>query len=312
VPLSLRRGEVTAVLERHEGLARVEVDGVLCVAYPRLTGPVALGDEVVVNTQARDLDLGSGGFDLLYANLTRGLGLAAEEGAHVMKLPYAPGQFATRHAEEDGVPAEALDGLPVVCCSLHSQVAPVCAALAGLRVAYVQVAGGALPVSLSDAVRALKARGLLGVAVASGACFDGDVQCVTTPSAFLWAKANGYQAVVCAIGPGIVGTATRFGHGGIAAAEAIDAASALGGTAFLAQRVSGADERDRHRGTSHHTQAVLALSRGDVTVAPTQADGWREACAGLPLSHMGRGPDDDPGFFEAAFAAGDLARRSLG
>jgi hypothetical protein len=30
---------------------------------------------VVVNTQARDLGLGSGGFDVLYVNLTRGLGL---------------------------------------------------------------------------------------------------------------------------------------------------------------------------------------------------------------------------------------------
>ena len=33
-----------------------------------------------------------------------------------------------------------------------------------------------------------------------------------------------------------------------------------------------------------------------------------DACAGLPLSHMGRGPDDDPAFFAAAFAAGRLAR----
>ena len=46
--------------ERHEGLVRLEVDGAACVAYPQLTGPVALGDEVLVNTQARDLGLGSG------------------------------------------------------------------------------------------------------------------------------------------------------------------------------------------------------------------------------------------------------------
>ena len=57
MPLSLRRGVVTAVLERHEGVARVEVDGVPCVGYPLLTGPVALGDEVIVNTQARDLSM---------------------------------------------------------------------------------------------------------------------------------------------------------------------------------------------------------------------------------------------------------------
>src|SRR6266496_4539636 len=100
MPLSLRRGTVTAVLERHEGLVRVEVDGTACIAYPGLTGPVALGDEVLVNVQARELELGSGGFDVLYANLTRGLGLPAAEGAHVIKLPYAPTQFAAVHAEE--------------------------------------------------------------------------------------------------------------------------------------------------------------------------------------------------------------------
>jgi hypothetical protein len=36
--------------------------------------------------------------------------------------------------------------------------------------------------------------------------------------------------------------------------------------------------------------------------------GWRDACEGLLLEHMGRGPDDDPWFFASAFAAGKLAR----
>src|SRR5688572_3346193 len=120
MPLGLRRGTVTAVLESHDGLLRLEVDDVSCVAYPRLTGPVEVGDDVLVNEQARLLGLGSGGFDVLYANLTRGLGLPAEEGAHVMKLPYTPGQFATRHAEEGSVLSDDLSGMPVVCCSLHS------------------------------------------------------------------------------------------------------------------------------------------------------------------------------------------------
>src|SRR6266508_6740018 len=148
--VSLRRGTVTAILERHEGLARIEVDGEPCIAYPRLTGPVALGDEVLVNVQARGLELGSGGFDVLYANLTSGLELDPEPGAHVMTLPYTPLQAAVEHAEEGAdALAEALDGLPVVCCSLHSQVAPVCAGIGeGVRVAYVQLAGGALAVSL--------------------------------------------------------------------------------------------------------------------------------------------------------------------
>ena len=310
MPLSLRRGAVTAVLERHEGLARIEVDGVPCVAYPTLTGPVALGDEVIVNTQARDLGLGSGGFDVLYANLTRGLGLAAEAGAHVMKLPYTPGQLAARHAEEDEPLAESLDGMPVVCCSLHSQLAPVCAALAGRRVVYVQLEGGALPAALSDSVRELKERRLVEAAVTVSPCLGGDADCVSVWSALAWAKASGADAAVCAIGPGIVGTGTRLGHGGTAAAAAANAALALGGCPILAARVSEADSRDRHRGLSHHSQAVLELVLGDVAVGEN-GEGWEEACKGLSLSHMGRGPAEDPAFFAAAYAAGRLARQAL-
>jgi hypothetical protein len=325
--LSLRRGTVTAIAERYEGLVRCEVEGEPCVAYPDLTGPVALGDEVIVNVQARDLGLGSGGFDVLHANLTRGLGLVPQPGTHVMKLPYTPLQFAAHHAEESRPLADALAGLPVVCCSLHSQVAPACAALSGSRVAYVQVPGGALPLGLSDTVRALRERELLSASVSVGACFAGDVESVTAASALAWAAAEKFDAVVCAIGPGILGTASRLGHGGLAAADAANAASALGGAPVLAVRVSGGDERERHRGVSHHTRAVVELCLGEVKVAwpagldappwltnrlEVDASGWREACAGLPLEHMGRGPDDDPWFFESAFAAGTLARQLLG
>ena len=78
MPLSLRRGTVTAIVERHDELVRLQVDGTACIAYPRVTGPVEVGDDVVVNVQARELALGSGGFDVLHANLTRGLGLEPE------------------------------------------------------------------------------------------------------------------------------------------------------------------------------------------------------------------------------------------
>jgi Protein of unknown function (DUF3866) len=313
VPLSLRRGAVTAVLERHEGLARIEVDGEPCIAYPTLTGPVALGDEVVVNTQARTLGLGSGGFDVLYLNLTRGLGLAPEPAAHVVKLPYTPAQVALPHAEESGPAGFRLDGMPVVCCSVHSQVAPVCAALAGRRVAYVQLEGGALPLALSDSVRALRERALVAATASVGACFGGDVECVSPWSALAWAKAADHDVAVCSVGPGIVGTGSRLGHGGLAAATAANATIGLGGRAVVAARISEADDRERHQGVSHHTRAVLDLCLGDVVVADdADAEGWEEACAGLPLSHMGRGPDEDGAFFASAYAAGVAARRLLG
>jgi hypothetical protein len=324
--LSLRRGVVTAVSERHAGLVRCDVDGQPCVAYPDVTGAVAVGDDVVVNEQARALGLGTGGFDVLHANLTRGIGLAANAGAHVMKLPYTSAQFAARHAEEDAALPSSLGGLPVVCCSLHSQVAPVAAALAGLRVAYVQLPGGALPLPLSDTVRELRARELIASSCSVGGCFGGDVECVTVASALAWASLE-HDVVVCAIGPGIVGTASRLGHGGLAAADAANAAAALRGRPVLAVRVSSGDERERHRGVSHHTQAVVELCLGDPEIAwpagleapewlPRRTDvdagEWREACEGLALAHMGRGPDADPWFFASAFAAGKLARGGIG
>lgn len=311
MPLSLNRGVVTAIVEEHADFVRLEVDGVACVAYPSLTGPVEVGDEVIVNVQARELALGSGGFDVLHANLTRGLGLPVGADAHVMTLPYTSLQRAVRHVEEDGPLAESLEGLPVVCCSLHSQVVPVCAALAGVRVAYVQVAGGALPVSLSDSLRVLRERGLVEVAVAAAPCVDADVQAVTVHSALAWCAARGVDVVVCAVGPGIVGTGTVLGHGAVAAAEAANATVALGGRAIVAPRLSAADPRARHRGVSHHTETVLRLCASPPAVPSQDAiaePGWREACAGLPLSHMGRGADGDPVFFAAAFAAGRLAR----
>jgi hypothetical protein len=327
MPLSLRRGTVTAIVEEAGRLARIEVDGVACVAYPRLTGPVEVGDEVLVNVQSRELGLGSGGFDVLHANLTRGLDLGVEPGAHVMTLPYTSLQSAARFVEEDASLAESLAGMPVVCCSLHSQVAPAVAGVGeGVRVAYVQLPGGALPVSLSDSVRRLEERGLVEVAVACGACFDGDVQAVGVASALAWVVAHGFDVAVCSIGPGIVGTGSPLGHGGLAGADAANAASALGGSAVLAVRVSHGDPRERHRGVSHHTRAVVELAIGDRRVAwpagleapewltdreDVDVSGWRDAREGLVLEHMGRGPDDDPWFFASAFAAGRLARTLL-
>jgi len=328
MPLSLRRGTVTAIVEELDGLARIEVDGESCVAYPRLTGAVEVGDDVLVNVQARELGLGSGGFDVLHANLTRGLGLGPAPDAHVMTLPYTPVQAAVRFVEEDGELAASLDGMPVVCCSLHSQVVPAAAGVGeGVRVAYVQLAGGALPVALSDSVRALKSRGLVETAIAAGASVGGDVQAVGVASALAWAAAHGFDIAICSIGPGIVGTGSPLGHGGLAAAEAANAASALGGSPVLAVRVSDRDTRERHRGVSHHTRAVLDLAIGRREVAwpagleapdwleereEVDVSGWREACEGLPLEHMGRGRDDDPWFFASAFAAGRLARGKLG
>ena len=218
--------------------------------------------------------------------------------------------------------------MPVVCCSLHSQVVPAAAGVGeGVRVAYVQLAGGALPVALSDSVRALKSRGLVETAIAAGASVGGDVQAVGVASALAWAAAQGFDVAICSIGPGIVGTGSPLGHGGLAAAEAANAASALGGSPVLAVRVSRARcPRAAPRRLASHACSARPRDRRREVAWPTgletpdwldereevDVSGWREACEGLPLEHMGRGRDDDPWFFASAFAAGRLARGKLG
>jgi hypothetical protein len=217
--------------------------------------------------------------------------------------------------------------MPVVCCGLHSQLAPLVAGIGvGVRVAYAQLGGGALPVALSDVVRLLKTRQLLESAIAVAPCLDGDAQALTVASALAWARAKGFDVVVCGVGPGIVGSGSGLGHGGLAVAEAANAAAALGGRAIVAVRYSTSDSRERHRGVSHHTRSALRLVLGPREVAwprgldrdaalgevvEVDVEGWRDACSSLPLTHMGRGPSDDPWFFACAFAAGRHARALL-
>src|ERR1700694_1530287 len=43
------------------------------IADVALVGRAEVGDELIVNVQALDLGLGSGGFDVVHVNLTRGL-----------------------------------------------------------------------------------------------------------------------------------------------------------------------------------------------------------------------------------------------
>jgi len=154
---------------------------------------------------------------------------------------------------------------------------------------------------------------LLAIAIAVAPCLDGDADCVTSAGALAHAVATGCDAIVCSVGPGIVGTGSRLGHGALALADAANVAAALGGRPILAVRQSDADARDRHRGVSHHAETLLQLALADIAVPDVaHGEGWEAACAGLPLSHMGRGADEDPAFFRAAYAAGVTARRLVG
>ncbi len=295
--LVLRRGTVTAAEPVDGPEQQLRVDDRPAVADVEMVGPCEVGDDVVVNGQAVDLELGSGGFDIVHVNLTRGLGGAGIEGAHVMKLNYSSLQHAV--LPQDGEAAST----PVGVFSLHGQLAPMCWAIGqagpGTRVGYVQTAGGALPGGHSRVVRELGDRGLLHVHVTAGPCY-GAIEAITTIGAIARA-AQDADVVLCGPGPGILGSASRLGHGGMVALDSAHAALALGCEVVLCARMSESDPRERHQGVSHHTQTVLDLLLKPVTCITEPADATAYLASGLPTRNMGR---EDPAFFGAAIAAG--------
>jgi hypothetical protein len=332
--LKLRRGVVVSA----EPL-EVEVDGPHRRAWADevLLGEMREGDEVVVNLVALDLGLGSGGFDVVHVNLTRGLEGGAEEGAHVMKMNYTSLQHPvelvdrpnSRFQIEEIRPKGTRRLAPVAVLPLHGHLAPAAWAAAqaapGLRVGYVQTGGGALPGSFSRDVKQLRERGLLAGHITAAPAYGGEHEALSTVGA-LDAAANelNWDAILVGPGPGIIGSDTAYGHGGMAALDNAHAALSLGLPTLISPRLSNTDPRPRHQGLSHHTRTILQLLLAPVEVAIPEGepevaaalepfnhqveqvavdlDGY--AAADLPTTTMGRSLQDDPLFFAAPLAAG--------
>ena len=347
---SFRTGAVVELLEERAGLQRVRVDlgegPERAYVLTQLTGGVAVGDPVVVNTTAVELGLGTGGWHVVHWNLARDAW--SEKGpGHIIKGRYTSLQADVGSAEEHLDPeladVDSIGGMPVVAAALHSQVPAVALGVRRVRpdarIVYVMTDGAALPLALSDLVASMRANQLVDATVTCGHTFGGDYEAVSVFSALAVARhvAAGDVAIV-AMGPGIVGTGTRLGFSGIEVGPVLDAADGLGGHGVACLRVSFADPRPRHRGVSHHTLTTLRVAcRSRTTVAVPLLGGAEEAtiradltAAGIDRRHdlvdvappdvlgalgpdgldvvsMGRPAHDDPALFLAAAAAGALA-----
>jgi hypothetical protein len=330
-------GKVTAVTDwdgdAQELTVRLELETRRAVNYPALTGPAQVGDEVLLNTTAQHLKLGSGGYDFVTVNLSRPLPKPdGTEKGHIIKGRYLPCQQAVLTLEEQeehrAIWERDLEEFPVLVGQLHSQIAPAAAGLycAGKRkVAYIMTDAAALPLPFSRLVRDLQTAGLLHATLTCGQAWGGDYETVTLHSALLAAKhILGCDAAIVCQGPGNAGTGTKYGFSGIEQAQNLDIVRALGGTSIAIVRMSSADKRERHRGISHHTRTTLDLAYSRCIVPlPVGSDestlppghivlfieGVQAALdllveRGVVVSSMGRTPAEDPAFFLAAAAAG--------
>jgi hypothetical protein len=200
----------------------------------------------------------------------------------------------------------------------------------------------ALPLALSETIRDCQTAGLIDATITCGQAFGGQHEAINLYSGLLAAKQVAKADItIVAIGPGIPGSDTKFGHGGVAQGQALNAVSALDGQPVAALRISFADKRPRHYGLSHHSitnlqqvclSKVSAAIPKDLTAEQLQiiTDAIAEAkldqkhrftqldsqagqidLRGLDVTTMGRSQKQDPAFFQSAFAAGNLAWNSF-
>jgi hypothetical protein len=347
-----RRGRVTATgrswRDALELTVEVPDDGEMrALAYPSLVGRPEPGDDVLLNTTAWAQKLGTGGYAMVVAVPDRLPPDPPAGGGHLVKARYTPLQVSVQGVDEQDTDhhallaeADSLDDMPVVVADLHSALpAVLIGALAtdpDLKVAYVMTDGGALAAGFSRTLGAL-ARSLAGV-VTVGQAFGGDLEAVSVHTGLLAARhVLGADLAIVTQGPGNLGTGTPWGFSGVAAGEACNAVSVLGGRPIGALRISDADARPRHRGVSHHSLTAfgrVALA-GVTLVAPrglgselgeqvdedlagqpernpvvwVDTDGLEKALSlsPVPLSTMGRGYPEERAYFLAAAAAGRYA-----
>ena len=331
-------------------LVETEVGELSAVGFPDMLGPLADGDEVVVNTTGVELGLGTGGVAFILWNLSSSDVPPPADG-HIVKMRYTPWQKTVLASEAPEGPhhdalrdIDSIDGMPVVACSLHSQVAAVAAGIKavkpGARVGYVMTDGAALPIAWSELSKELCAKGLVDVTCTVGHAFGGDVEAINVFSG-LAALRHGEitDIAIVAMGPGIVGTDTALGHTGIEQGQVLDAVTALKGRAVAALRIAFHDQRERHTGVSHHTITALSLVAREraTVVVPDMTDPERHSVirdqlerSGIALRHnlvaasgqdglrvlndadiepasMGHQMRDAPELFLAGAAAGSVA-----
>lgn len=323
------------------------------VAFAAITGPVQIGDKVLLNTTASDLRLGSGGCHFVIA-VSGSQQTPVNGPGHIMKLRYTPAQIAVEAIEEPSsahhsamAEADSLQAMPVVCCELVSQAPAVIAGLGSgatrPRIAIVVTDEAALGIPQCELLAKLRRGGWTDTVITTGHAFGGDFEAVNGYSGLLAAR-HVAEADVTIVTPGhgAVGTDTRWGFSGVAQGESINAVHSLGGEPIAVVRAGTGDSRARHCGISHHSRT--AFSR--VALAPFSA-AWPEGSgsshraewdtliletrgrmrgftvpgASLALDRfeadfgrwttMGRTRAEDPLYFEAAAAAGILARRFL-
>ncbi len=280
--ISYEKAIVNKIIKEYEDITWLEVgcksEVKKVVNYNELTGRVKPGDKLAINTTAVNLGLGTGGQHFVIFNYSNEEAELKGDG-HIMKLRYTPYQMRVLSVEEEASPHheifkefKSLDKHIVIVATLHSMLAPITAMVKYLKsdakINYIMTDAGALPISFSNTVRDLKEKKLIDKTITIGHAFGGDYEAVNIYTGLICSKELlAGDISIITMGPGIVGTGTKYGFSGIEQGFNIDAVNSLGGYPLVVPRIGFKDARPRHRGLSHQTITVLkdiAKTRGNI------------------------------------------------
>lgn len=301
--LTLRSAKVKSIKAERPGYieAVIDIEGAeyKAICYSALIGDIQPGDDVIVNTTAVDLGLGTGGYHFVLWNLSKN-SVESHNKGHIMKLRYTPLQIKCLAAEEEDSPyyqalkdVKSIEGMPVIVGALHSQLPAAAATLRELHpdisIAYIMTDGAALPLAFSRTVADLKTQGIIDTTVTVGHAFGGDIEAINIYSGLAAARyATGADIAIVSMGPGIAGSNTKLGFTGIEQGQIINAVNSLNGVPVAIPRISFADKRWRHYGISHHTITALnlaALSPAIVTIP--EMDDEKTRITSEQIAHVG-------------------------
>ena len=202
------------------------------------------------------------------------------------------------------------------------------------KIVYLMSDGAALPIAFSQTVDRLKKKNIVAQTITFGHAFGGDLEAVNVYSALLAAKhVCQADAAVILMGPGVVGTGTKWGTTALEQGEYLNAVASLKGIPVAILRMSEEEKRPRHSGLSHHTLTALQkiTYRRCCVPVPNYAKHFKnivDAVASLEhdiswfdtenafrqllheepdVTTMGRSPTEDALFFHSALAAGIAA-----
>lgn len=239
--------------------------------YLAITPRAKENDQIIVNATSTELKLGTGGMDIVISVLGALPKQDLSRNGHIIKARYLPHQHSVQAVEAQESQYHqlfkqqsfSLNEKKILIGELHSMI-PLCFWGMDLlkkegKMVVIISDEASIPLSLSDHIRALK-KDQRFITITIGQAFGGTYEAVNLPTALQFATEflNG-DLILITLGPGVVGTDTRFGFSGIEQASWANVVGSLGGIPVWIPRLSEADNRERHRGISHHTLTPLKI-----------------------------------------------------